>query len=324
MEEKYSWLGTISAPQEYPMEIYGGAIIADDFTYGFDAIWGTQNTGWGNEGGTMSVETSKMGIPHQLKFTWYSLVERKFYTGKWDLDQKKIKELFDNGFIDEDTHKKATYTNFIVGLAPKGRVVLWINGPGNQKEVGVFQAHDTIITKEKAYENAKYMLKEGFADRMLNDPSYETFKPEVRQKIEANGYPAAEIYDLYREKYSWKPLVMLKEGGEWIDFGFTAYNGEQENLFGESLKADTYTKRAIPKFCGFYWKDKTKNRYAMWVDAFDEKEIFELFKKFGKEENIDFVIKINEDNTKATLSLKSEKQELPITKAKIRLSRKIE
>lgn len=324
MEEKYSWLGTISAPQEYPMEIYSGAIIADDFTYSFDAIWGTQNTGWGNEGGTMSVETRKMGIPHQLEFTWYSLVERKFYTGKWDLDQKKIKELFDQGFIDQDTHKKTTYTNFIVGLAPKGRVVLWINGPGNQKEVGVFQAHDTIITKEKAYENAKYMLKDGFADRMLNDPSYETFKPEVRQKIDAQGYPAAEIYDLYREKYSWKPSVILQEGGEWIDFGFTAYNGEQENLFGESLKGDTYTKRAVPKFCGFYWKDKSKSKYAMWVDAFDEKEIFKLFQKFSKEENIDFVIKINEDNTKATLSLKSEKQELPITKAKIRLSRKIE
>jgi hypothetical protein len=324
MEEKYSWLGTISAPQEYPMEIYSGAIIADDFTYGFDAIWGTQNTGWGNEGGTMSVETRKMGIPHQLAFTWYSLVERKFYTGKWDLDQKKIKELFDQGFIDQDINKKATYTNFIVGLAPKGRVMLWINGPGNQKEVGVFQAHDTVITKEKAYENAKYMLKEGFADRMLNDPSYETFKPEVRQKIDAQGYPAAEIYDLYREKYSWKPSVILREGGEWIDFGFTAYNGEQENLFGESLKADTYTKRAVPKFCGLYWKDNAKNRYAMWVDAFDEKEIFELFQKFDKEENIDFVIKINEDNTKVTLSLKSEKQELPITKAKIRLSRKIE
>ncbi len=47
MEEKYTWLGTVSAPQEYPMEVYEGAIIADDFTYAFDAIWGTQNTGWG-------------------------------------------------------------------------------------------------------------------------------------------------------------------------------------------------------------------------------------------------------------------------------------
>lgn len=324
MEEKYSWLGTVSAPQEYPMEVYKGAIIADDFTYGFDAIWGTQNTGWGNEGGTMSVETQKMGIPHKLEFTWYSLVENKFYTGKWDLDKEKINDLFTKGFIDQDNNKKTTYTNFIVGLAPKGRVVLWINGPGNQKEVGVFQAHDTIITKEKAYENAKYMLKEGFADRMLNDASYETFKPDIRAKIKEQGYPDPNLYDVYRERYNWKPMVILPEGAEWIDFGFKNYNGEQENLFAESLHNDTYQKRAVPKFCGFYWRDKSKNRYAVWIDSFDEKEIFELFQKIGKEEQIDFIIKINEDNTKASLLLKTEKQEVPITKAKIRLSQKIE
>lgn len=324
MEQKYTWLGTISAPQEYPMEIYKGAIIADDFTYGFDAIWGTQNTGWGNEGGTMSVETSKMDIPNKLEFTWYSLVENKFYTGKWDLDKEKIKDLFDKGFTDQDNGKKTTYSNFIVGLAPKGRVVLWINGPGNQKEVGAFQAHDTIITKEKAYENAQYMLKEGFADRMLKDPSYETFKPEVRAKIEKEGYPAADIYDVYRKKYNWKPAVILPEGSEWIDFGMTNYNGEQENLFAESLINDTYKQRAVPKFCGFYWRDENKNRYAVWIDSFDEKEIFELFQKLGAEKNIDFMIKVNADNSGASVSLKSEKEELPVTKAKIRVSRKIE
>lgn len=324
MDEKYNWLGTISAPEEYPMEIYKGAIIADNFTYDFDAIWGTQNTGWGNEGGTMSVETKKMDIPNKLEFTWYSLVENKFYTGKWDLDKEKIKTLFEKGFTDQDNGQKTTYTNFIVGLAPKGRVVLWINGAGNQKEVGVFQAHDTLITQEKAYENAKYMLKEGFAERMLKDPSYKTFKPEIREKIEKQGYPSPEIYDAYRERYSWKPFVILPNGAEWIDFGMTNYNGEQENLFNESLTKDTYKKRAIPKFCGFYWRDQNKNRYAVWIDSFDEKEIFELFQKLGKEKNIDFTIKVNDGNTAAILSLKTDNEELPITKAKTRFSRKIE
>lgn len=324
MEEKYSWLGTVSAPQEYPMEVYKGAIVANDFTYGFDAIWGTQNTGWGNEGGTMSVETEKMGIPHQLEFTWYSLVEKKFFTGKWDLNQKKIKTLFEEGFIDQDTHKKATYNSFVVGLAPEGRVIVWMKGPGNQKEIGAFQAHDTVITKEKAYPNAQYMLREGFADRMLNDPSYKTFKPEVLEKIKKEGYPAADIYNLYREKYNWKPAVMLPQGAEWIDFGCTQYNGEQENLFDQSLKEDTYKSRAIPKFCGFYWRDKDQNRYAVWIDSFDDKEIFELFQKIGKEENISFTIKVNPNNTQVLLSLVTEKQTFPITKAKIRVSGKIE
>jgi len=38
MEEKYQWLTILYVPQEYPMEIYNGALIANDFTYGFDSL----------------------------------------------------------------------------------------------------------------------------------------------------------------------------------------------------------------------------------------------------------------------------------------------
>ena len=41
------------------------------------------------EGGTMNVNTERMDAPHELEFTWYSLVENKFYTGKWNLDKEK-------------------------------------------------------------------------------------------------------------------------------------------------------------------------------------------------------------------------------------------
>lgn len=315
--KQYQWLGTISAPQEFPMEIYNGAIMADDFSYDFDSIWGTQNTGWGVQGGVMSVTTERMSIPHQLKFTWYSLVERKFYSGEWKLDQNKITTLFEEGFIDQDIHKKTTYDTFIVGLAPEGKVILWISGPGNQREVGAFQAKEAHIPKENIYNNAKYMFKPGFADRLLNDPEYKTFKPEVRAKIEREGYPPTKIYEDYRKKYNWKPSVILPKGGRLLDFGFINYNGEQENLFDLSLKNDTYTKRAAPKFVGFYWLDRNQFKHGIWIDTFDEKEILEIFTKFEAEEKIELKIKIHE-NSKITLSLKSATQEYFIGKANVR------
>ncbi|MFO2466138.1 DUF2931 family protein [Pseudomonas sp. 15FMM2] len=321
--DNYSWTGTVSAPQEYPMEVYSGAIVAEGSAYSFDSIWGTQNTGWGNHGGAMNTGSERKGVPYQLEFTWYSLVERKFYTGKWSLDKAKIKKLFDEGFIDQDTHKKGTYHTFIVGLAPKGRVVLWMSGAGNQKEVGAFKADVTVIAKESAYDNAKYMFKDGYADRMLNDPSYKTFSPQIRDKIKAQGFPAEDVYDTYREKYNWRPMVVLQDGGQWIDFGFSTYNGEQENIFAENLLHNEYKKRAVPKFCGFYWRNKD-SRYGVWIDTFDEKEILDLFQLLGKEANIDLVVKIDATNTTASLLLRSNVQEFPIKKAKIRLSRKIE
>lgn len=320
--ETYSWSGTVSAPQEYPMEVYRGAIIAEGFTYGFDAIWGTQNTGWGNHGGTMTTAIEKKRVPYQLEFTWYSLVERTFYTGNWALDKDQIKRLLDEGFIDQDTRKKDTYSTFVVGLAPQGRVVLWLSGAGNQKEVGVFQAQATTMTKESAYSNAQYMFKDGYADRMLNDPSYKTFSPQIRQKIQAQGYPAPQTYSVYREKYSWRPVVVLQEG-EWLDFAFSAYNGEQENLFAKALLDNRYEQRAIPKFCGFYWRNGT-SRYGVWIDAFDEKEIFDLFQKLGTQKDIDLLVKVDAQNTRVSLALRAGLQEFPIGKAKVRLSGKID
>ena len=316
IELKYNWLGAVSAPQEYPMAVYKGSIVANDFTYGFDAGLGVQNSGWGNEGKIVNVKTENKGIPHQLEFTWYSLVEKKFYTGKWNLNKDKIKNLFAEGFVDQDTRKRTTYKTFVVGLAPKGKVVVWAKGPGNQREVGVFQAHDTIITKEKAYDKAQYMFKEGFG--VLN------FAPEVQKKIDEKGYPDEGVYETYRERYNWKPMVVLPEGGVWMDFTFTNYNGEQENLFAKSLRDDTYKERAVPRSCGFYWRDKDKNRYAVWIDSFDEKEILELFQKIGKDEEIDLTIKVNDNNTKVFISLMTEEGEVFISKSNIRLSHRME
>lgn len=297
------------------MEIYKGAITADGFSYDFDSIWGTQNTGWGSRGGVMSVTTKRMSIPHQLTFTWYSLVERTFYSGTWALDKDYITKLFENGFIDQDNHEKSTYDTFIVGLAPKGKVVLWISGPGNQREVGSFQARAVHIDKDNIYDNAKYMFRTGFADRLLNDPEYKTFKPEIRAQIEREGYPATGIYESYRKKYNWKPSVTLPKGGRLLDFGFINYNGEQENLFDLSLENDTYTKRAIPKFVGFFWLDREQAKHGMWIDTFNEKEILEIFAKFEVDEKIELKIQISD--SRITLSLKGATQEHFIGKANV-------
>lgn len=319
MEEKYSWLGTVSAPQEYPMEVYKGAIIADDFSYSFDTIWGTQNTGWGNNSGTMNVATEKMEIPDELKFTWYSLVEKKFYTGKWTLDKVKIEKLFKDGFIDKDTGKKETYTTFKVGLAPKGKIVLWINAPGVQKEVGDFQAHDTIITKEKAYENAQYMLEDGYAENRLKSDFL--MAPDVKNRISASGYPDPSIYNTYRKKYLWKPVVELPTGYQVRKMFFMACNGEYDN-YNESV-----SERAIPYYLSinivgpdgkelgvnifftknesYYTENVLKGNNVLPVD-FDLNDINKIFKNINQKEDVDFIIKVIPESKKINVSVKQD------------------
>ena len=186
MNEKFNWTGTVSAPEEYPMEVYEGAIIADDFTFRFDEMWGTQNTGWGETGGVFSIDREQMDAPDSLKFTWLSLIEKKFYSGSWKLNKDKIARLFREGFVNDVTHKKDTYKMIKVGLAPKGLVVVWLSGTGFQTEVGSYQATETALKKDDAYENAKFSRLFHSTPEALPACCF----PRERQRLKVGSAPA--------------------------------------------------------------------------------------------------------------------------------------
>ena len=331
MEEKYSWLATPSAPKEYPMEVYSGALIANDFSYGFSDIWGTQNTGWGNNGGTMNVSTKEMEIPDTLEFTWLSLVEKKMYTGKWKLDKEKIAKLFKEGFVVPSTNKKETYNEFRIGLAPQGRVVLWISGSIYQKEVGFFQAHDTIITQEHAYENAKYMFETNYVEKRLKSDFL--IGSDVRERISKYGYPNPDIYNLYREKYPWKLIINLPEGYQLKTGIYLLCNGESGSFNNE--KGST-TEGALPYYFSMLIVDKQgkeygadviftkdtnyRNNYILNAQGnvipidFDLNEINKVFhEKLSSKEDIEFIINIEPQKEDIEIILKQQGNSFPLT-----------
>ncbi|WP_129715008.1 DUF2931 family protein [Pedobacter sp. SYP-B3415] len=318
MEKKYNWTGTVSAPEEYPVEVYEGALIAPDFTYSFDAIWGTQNTGWGNAGGIMSVETEAMEAPDSLKFTWLSHVEKKFYTGSWALDRGRIEKLFNDGFTNSLTGKKETYSLIKVGLAPGGRVVVWLSGTGFQTEVGTFTAKETSITPETAYESAKYMFNAGFSDRTLADDSI--MKPEIVARIKEDGRPEPRDYDHYREKYKWRVSFQAASNVRPDEIFVSYLNGEEETLSGAAVSANVYAARAVPRYLILIWQDADGKKSAVRIDPFDLKETPEAFSKLGTGAEIDLVVTLNDQKNAARVILKNESQQITLQRAKSRIT----
>ena len=324
MEEKFQWSATVSAPQEFPVEIYSGAIIANDYTGDFSSIWGTLNSGWGNTGGTMGNVDKEIEIPHTLEFTWFSLVENKFYTGNWKIDQKKIIKLFQKGLTNRLNGSKGNYNEFKIGLAPQGRVALWIGGEGYQKEVGFFQAHDTIIKKQEAYDNAKYMFETNYATDMLNNSDFKTFKNDVKERSLVSGYPDPKIYEQFRENYDWKPTINLPDGYKLNGGTMLLCNGEWTDL-------DDEEKKAVPYYINFYviGKDlkeynfdisftKNENYYKNYllqgndtlpVD-FDLNEIYKIFNKaLNQNLKIDLIIDVFPDMKKIKIKLVQDQTE---------------
>lgn len=335
MEEKFKWTGTISAPKEYPMQAYYGQIIADDYQFPFSDIWGIVDGGWGELGKYGGGTEKIIQVPHTLEFTWYSLAEDKFYAGHWGLDTKKITQLFKEGFSQTyfDSLKKGTYDTFVVGLAPGGKLVLWMYGDGHQVEVGVFQGKEIKITKEDAYEKFKYVFEPNYREDILNDPGI--VKPAVAKKIKEEGYPDPKLYEALREKLNWSSKLILPAGSTLEKRHIDMANGERESTLQDNPEPTLpHKKRAVPYLFYFQWKDQSGKKQSSQIvftgnsqyirEAnkvyngtflpldFEKTDMYKAFSGLDKEAAADIVIDIS-NGSNAEVYIEQNAKKYPIT-----------
>jgi hypothetical protein len=277
MEKKYEWSADISAPKEYPVEVYTGAVGG----YFFSQMGGFSNSGWGGGVGDSNIEAT---LPENLDMTWLSYVDNKFYTGEWKLPTEKIKKLFDEGFHSRPGSESEidNYSIIKIGLAPKGMVVVWVMGAGHQVEVARFQAHETIIDPKLISEDEKYMFEKDYAKDMLTYDG--TISKDIREQIKQYGYPPPEVYEEYREKYNWKPKVILPEGSKISSMYIKMCNGEMEDPY--DLPIDQ-KNRAIPFSFQIYWSignGKQQQRFVSRIAFTHDKEYWAKYLEGGENE----------------------------------------
>lgn len=312
MEKKYEWSANVSAPREYPIEVYTGAAGG----YFFSQMGGFSNAGWG-AGSSVNYITAP--LPDRLDMTWLSYVDNKFYTGDWKLPTEKIQQLFDKGFYSITGSEAVVepYTSINIGLAPKGMVVVWVAGAGKQVEIVRFQAHETTIDPKLITESEKYMFKDGYSELSLE--SNFVISQEVREQLQLYGYPAPEMYEAYREKYNWKPKIILPDGCKISSIYIKMCNGEIEDPYDRPIDQKS---RAIPFTFEIFWsvangkkEQKFVSRIAFTKDDkfwakylkegggqdempidFGKTEIRTLFKELiDKSKAAEMVIKIDSD-----------------------------
>lgn len=310
MEKKYEWSADISAPREYPIEMYTGAVGGVYFSH----MLGFRNGGWGNAG---SVDFITTELPDRIDLTWLSYVDNKFYTIDSELPTEKIKQLFEEGFYSKRGEEVVTepYKYINIGLAPKGMVVVWVAGVGQQVEIARFQAHETTIDPRVITEDEMYMFRKDYAKRSLTYDG--TISKYVKEQLDKYGYPPAEVYESYREKYLWKPKVILPEGCKITSVYMKMCNGEKEDTYDSLIEQK---QRAIPFMIEVFWtvgNSKKQQKFIsrikftrdekIWADDFEhgvrenempvdfrQTEIRTLFKEnVDKNKPVELVIKID-------------------------------
>lgn len=309
--EEFHWKETISCPTGYPIDVHDGALILPGGgTVGLHL--GTHNGPWGATGRSMS--NGVKPLPKKIDVIWLSYAEDTFYEIDSDIDYDKILALFKEGYLDSNTNKNRTYTTIVVGFAPGGVVVVWLNGPGKQIEVGRYQGKKTVVPAEeiaKLDNHDKLLFSPEYRKEIMSNEKIVPLEVQVANKNKAIPFG---LWDTYRERYNWKSVYSIQGGGEAINAYFTMLNGEEEQLIDETFEKNTFEKRAIPRTVNFGWRDKEGQRYGGSV-TFNEKEILAAYQKLyntNPEIQAELEFKVNIPNTYVTVVLKGNGQEIPL------------
>ena len=273
--KKYEWLSTEGAPAKYPMQILrGNYLLQDEETLGIAK--GSFLVGdWGQLGSVSIVGDKYKALPKQLKLTWFSFTESKFFSGVADLPIDKINNLFKEEFLSPINDKKTIFRYIILGLVPNGKVVVWALGDKIIKEICVLDFKENKEIKwEEFVANPDYSMK-----KYVRAKLEQTFKEKDFLELEKNGVDTLLYIEKYRQHYLWKPKVVgnIKP----LNGLYYYYNGESEyNLFN----SETEMERPVPKSAILLWRATNNKEFASEI-IFDEEEVFSSFQKFTGEHN---------------------------------------
>lgn len=310
--EKFDYAVTVAAPTEYPVEVHIGYLLDKnrDYICGVPRV-GMEQAGWqwdGSEGG--------MGgsvMPQYLSLIYIAYAEKKFYQVEGELPIDKILKAFRKGYDKIDRLGKIiheTYDRLTIGTAPGGVIVVWLSGSNNRIEICRLQAKETIVDpNEFARRENLYATSNDLFNAKFN-----VISDSIKQEIKQNGIPYG-LWDKYRDKYKYRFVFRpYDERDKFTHNYYLYYNGEADEVLQEELDKKEYIEKGIPYTCNFIFTS-----YSTEI-IFNDREMLEIFKNFkNKYPNspIDIIITPTFMYNDMKISVKCEKEEIPLKKHKV-------
>lgn len=244
-----------------------------------------------------------------------ALTENKFYEGHFLLPQARIHALLKQGYWQAETKTQETYDELNVTTVPTGVVVVWLVGASNQVLIGRYQAqpinYDYAVFAPKADRAA--VIKEEQAK----------LAPEVRHQI-ATGTINSKKWDDYLRTYSWQ--LAFSRPLSFSDFAIGYLNAEaaanpptpDEAAFNRLFLAPS--AKPVPTGMGMILTGPYGRQRRVSFDFPDEHETMHAFQTLHAQhphEPHTLFVDIDEQLSKATLSLRAGNQIVPLPKTKV-------
>ena len=272
---KFEWFATESAPQHYPMKILEGTFF---YHNGGDTglnipSGGTYEGEWGKFISTHVGGEDLKELPDRISIVFYSLAERQFYKGTFDLPYEKILSLFRESAAGDKN--KPLYRRIMVGTAPGGVVAVWLTG-SQTKEVFFGQAEKLDLSYGRAigirFDSPADEAE--FTAGLLTD----ILKPDEIAALKKDGIPFG-TWARYRKLYRWDIKIAgeipVRLGGMRVAF-LNGENAEIEFPFSEIV---ANAERPLPR--RFFLKPTINNLPHNFVIHLGEFELMDAFEKHG-------------------------------------------
>lgn len=276
------------------------------------------NSSWGNSGTSWTVGDPMQAAPDSLEIRWFSYTEDKFYEGHFLLPQERIYKLLKEGLWDAESRKQVTYDTFMVTVVPGGVVVVWLSMAGsNQVLIGRYEA------REIQYDYARHRPKVDRAGDVADTRA--KLSPDVQHEI-ATHTISSKKWDTWLKRYPWQlafsqPLTLTDYSIGYLNAEATSYPPTPD-MAAYAQVVLTPSSKPIPSHANFFVAGGYGRKKLFKVRPFDEAETMGAFQTLATAhpgQPLTLFIETNERLTEATLSLRADKQIIPLTKSKVQL-----
>jgi len=309
---RYQWLPTESAPRRFPAYLIRGALLLADGTTSYVPDQRVVSNVWGDFGSTHVVEPLVKPVPQRLDIRWFSFTEDKFYEGSFDLPWQEMQRMFDTPLVEGRVlPKPEPYDSVVVGMAPGGRVAVWMAASAETVEIATYQARVVDLPWKLVAGDAE-MSREAFIQSRLTT----RMKPEQYQDHLRNGVPAG-LYKEYHRRYRWQPFVSGQ--GTAQSMRLVCFNGEGSYITAKG-EAVPHATRSVPALIEFTWLPPGSTQALRAELTFDEAEVFAAFRKLSPDDSMRaLTLRLEQSGQAVSVSLRDERYLLPLGKTKMEL-----
>ncbi len=263
------------------------------FPYGGSSgSWGYSRKYW----------TEQHGTPIGLDIEYLSEYEKKFYKLDVDFPKDTIDDYMQRAYCIFDSKEEileeykylgrgmkskwyqpySSFSDLVLGFAPKGMVVVWLRFGLVQKELGRYQSVEITDTARIAELKRRYAANYPFSVSDFDEVLKDQYLPDA----------SPEKWDNYRKRYYWRPMVHsgnpkfnLRENRLYY------YNGEWEEMLQPWVSDPEYRERAVPRKVEMFWNSNSGIEIEYRAEIyFNWEKTQQAFEKAGEKAEMKFDI----------------------------------